>query len=174
MSDKDVNPHKIVVVRDTEKMTVKFTLIEKATEKTINTLLLNWSDVHDDVKPFVSLYGLSKIPMDRASGVDTIAKFDAFQELFDATLKIGLIKLEKQAAGKRLNDTQAEALSIYFSKKMRVKVTLRDVRENWKGKSEEDKAKILASPEVLKLIKKLNDDAKSSSNLNFDDLVDSE
>ena len=157
--------HGIRVTRDTKAMSIKFELVNKSTEKVDDELVLLWETVHDDAKDFCSLYGVSKILMDRCSGEDMLDKLAAYADLFSETLQIGITEKERSKPGRRLTSIQAQALMRHYD------ASITAVQASWNKCSEEKKKQILESEKVQALIKEIKDEAEDES-LAFDDLTD--
>ena len=164
---------KIVVTRDVDEMFVRFDLTKSSDETVLKTVQFDWSDVHVDTHEFIKLYGVTKILQDRTSQVtDPYEKFDAYVELFDETLRVGLTKRDKVKQGKRLNAVQAEALARYFSAKAGKEVPVMAVHNNWKGLKEEQKSQVLENPAVIKLITEVSKEAtEQADDVDMSDLL---
>jgi hypothetical protein len=166
MATKAKSTHHINVVRDTEAMTVTFSLVEKATEKVIDTLVLKWSDVHEDSRNAVILYGLTTFPRDRTSqNTDVLTKLAAYQTICEETIFAGLWKVEGRKQGKRLTVLQTEVLAKHY------KTTLANIEKSWKKLEESKKLEILESEAVVKLIAAATKKVQEVEDVSFDDLT---
>lgn len=160
--------HGLHVTRNTKDMRIIFDLVNKATEKVEDTLTINWSDVHPDCRDFASLYGVSKILMDKQSAIDMMSKLEAFQELFDDTLKVGILNRERQSGGPTIR-VEIEALANI--KKITAKQAQKLLAKYDKEVREEILTSVKVKNEVAKMAKKFTEEA--ADEITFDDLITS-
>jgi len=144
-------------------MQVTFDLADKATEKVVQSLTIDWADVHDDCKDFTSLYGLSKVLQDRESGADMMDKLNAYQECFDDTLKAGILARERKSGGPTVR-VEVEALAAIKD------ITVKQAQTLIRQYPKEAQEKIFKSQAVLAQVAKLQTTEEPKEGA-FDDLL---
>ncbi len=161
--------HGLDVIRNTSDMSVTFRLVEKATEKVVDTLTLHWADVHDDAKGWTSLYGLTKVLMDRDSQTPMLEKLDAFSANFEATLKIGVLQKPRTHTAPTVR-IEVEALAAIKN------CTVGQAQALLRKYDEETRKKILEGSKVQAKVKQLKAKAEKAEEASgdLDDLIDEE
>ena len=156
--------HGISVNRNTTDMTVTFSLVNKATEKAEQTLVIDWADVHDDCKDFTSLYGLSKVLQDRESAADMMTKLTAYQACFDDTLKAGILARERKSGGPTVR-IEVEALAKLKG------ITVKQAQTLIRKYEKDDQEKIFSSEAVQTIVEEMQASTDEAPEGAFDDLL---
>ena len=140
--------HGIRVTRNTDTMQVEFELVNKLTESVEDSLTLDWADVADNCKDFTSLYGFTKILMDRESGANMLDKLTAYKACFDDTLAIGVIARERKSGGPTVR-IEVEALAKLKG------ITVKQAQTLLQKYDKDDRETILASDAVTAQVAKM-------------------
>ena len=161
---------KTSVKLNTNAMSVDVSIIDKETDETVDTGTFPASGVHDNLKPQVGLYGLSKLLQDRCSDTPTgPEKLVAMQGVM-AQLTEGRWAKER-VVGAAVVSAAVEALAQIKG------LTVPQTQAVLKGYPKENRQKILANPKVVELAEQIaaaRADDQAVASASFDDLVGEE
>lgn len=139
---KSENPYRLKAELDAAKAVILFTVMNRESEAVVETLEVKASDVAENIRMDVGLYGLSKLLQDRTSEVPAGPGKTASMSEVLALLRAGTWEKERQV-GAPVVSAEVEALAEIYSK------TVPQIQAALKGYSAEQRKGILASPKVV-------------------------
>lgn len=158
------NPYRTKVALIAATMSIKVTVIKKEDESVLEEAEFVATEVADNLKGDVALYGLSKLLQDRTSEVEVgPGKIAAMQALFDQ-FKKGVWSAERKV-GSPVVSAEVEALAQIKG------ITVAEAQSALKKYSADVKAKILANDQIVKLAEEIRASRKAAEGISLDDLV---
>lgn len=162
--------YRVKPILDATAMTVLFQVIDRESEKAVETLTLDAKELPDTIRPDIALYGLSKLCMDRTSEVNFSddkttpkSKLAAVQEIFDM-LKGGVWERERKA-GAPLISAEIEALA-----ELR-KVSVSEMQNALRKYTKEQREQIFANAAVVSKVAEIKAKRAVAEDLDLNDLI---
>ncbi len=146
-----------------ERGVVSVQVIDRESEAVVESREFDASGVHENVRPLVGLYGLSKLLQDRSSETPTgPGKLSAMQEVYDL-LSRGEWERERKA-GAPVVSAEVEALAEIK------KITVAQAQAALRKFTKEQKDKILSNPAIVAKAAEIRA-ARETSNVDLSDLA---
>ena len=161
---------KTSVKLNTEAMSVDVSIFDKKEEKVVESHSFPASDVHENLRAQIGLYGLSKALQDRASDTPTGPEKLIAMKAVAAQFKEGKWAKER-VVGAAVVSTKVEALAQLKS------LTVPQAQTVLKNYTKEQRAAILANPQVVELAAQIEAAREADTTVDsasFDDLVATE
>ena len=159
----DRSAFRLKVELNTEAATVNVSVIDRESEDVVASESFEARVLPDNVKPFVALYGLSKLLQDRSSDTDSgPEKLDAMRGVFDM-FKAGQLEKERRS-GAPVVSAEVEALAQLKG------YTVAQVQAGLRKYTKEQREKILSSAAVVAKAKEIRS-ARENTEASFDDLA---
>lgn len=136
------NPFRLTAELQPKTASIHFEILNRETEEVVEKWDAKASEIHENIRTDVGLYGLSKLLQDRTSETPAgPGKVSAMQEVM-ALLAAGTWEKERQV-GAPVVSAEVEALAAIYKK------TVPEIQAALKGYSAEQRKDILASKPVI-------------------------
>ena len=163
--------HRVVVDLSLELMAATMTIIDRESEKPVEngSFTLKATDIAENLRPMVALYGIKALLSDRTSdvsfgtGASPEEKMAAWAEVAEL-LKAGTWERERKA-GAPVVSAEVEALA------QLKKITVAEAQTALRKYDKATKEKILANAQIVELAKKIKEDRAKAETLDLGDLA---
>lgn len=147
---KSDNVNRLKVTLDADKGGVQVEVIDRESEKVLETHFFSAREIHSNVRTDVALYGFSKLLQDRTSETPAgPGKVEAMKEVA-ALLAAGVWEKERKV-GAPVISPEVEALAEIYGK------SVAEIQTALKGYSAEQKKEIFAKPRVVEAAKAIRE-----------------